>query len=397
MQANERITYLVENYLNKTISKEEYKELSDWIVQADFQEVETLFEAEIHKQDNWYNDSVAFGGEANVLKEIQNKITQSERKVFAYKRWAYYGAAASILIFTLMLFKPWQKTDLVSSDQVNDKVVSVDDKGDDIDILADAGGHLSFTDGEIVTISKQQKAFIDCDGVRYQFLADGGVRLQPLDTASPHQTKHTFFTNRGDKANIILADGTSVWLSSASSLVYPTTFSDDKRMVEVHGEAFFDVSHNPNKPFVVKSNDTEIEVLGTQFNMRAYPEVDFSETTLVAGSVRVRSKNSQRKIVPGQQATVNKKGEVAVVTANLQDVLSWQSDVYRFSNLTIEEILTELGRWYAIEGIDNRSTLQERYTGVLSKGKQLSGILRQLETISTHRFIIQERRIVIMN
>ncbi|MDR2285291.1 MAG: FecR family protein, partial [Sphingobacterium sp.] len=375
---------------------EEYKELSDWIVQADFNEVEALFEASIPKQDNWYDDSATFS-EANVLKEIQHKITQSERRGFPYKRWTYYGAAASILIFTLMLFKPWQKSGFVSPDQIGNKVVSIADKGDDIAILADAGGHLSFTDGKVVTINKQQKEFIDHEGVRYQFLADGGVRLESLGTASLHQTKHTFFTNRGDKANIILADGTSVWLSSASSLVYPTTFADDKRIVEVHGEAFFDVSHNPKKPFVVKSNNTEIEVLGTQFNMRAYPEVDFSETTLVSGSVRVKSKNSQRKIVPGQQAIVNQKGEVAVATANLQDVLSWQSDVYRFSNLTIEEILTELGRWYAIEGIDNRSVLQERYTGVLSKGKQLSGILKQLETISSHRFIIKERRIVIMN
>ncbi|MFD2554825.1 FecR family protein [Sphingobacterium tabacisoli] len=395
MHTNERITYLVQSYLNKTISKDEYKELSDWIVQSDFHEVEALFEASIPKQDDWYDGSVNFA-EASVLKEIQHKIAQSEKRMFPYKRWTYYSAAA-VLIFTLMLFRPWQKIGLISPDQVSDKIASIEDKGDDIDILTDAGGHLSFADGEVVTVSKQQKEFIDHEGVRYKFLADGGVRLESVDAAYSHQAKHTFFTNRGDRANIILADGTTVWLSSSSSLVYPTTFADDKRVVEVHGEAFFDVSHNPGKPFVVKSNNTEIEVLGTRFNMRAYPEVDFSETTLVSGSVRVKSKNNQRRLVPGQQAVVNKKGEVAVATANLQDVLSWQSDVYRFSNLTIEEILIELGRWYAIEGIDNHSALQERYTGVLSKGKQLSGILKQLETISAHRFIIKERRIVIMN
>lgn len=395
MHTNERITYLVQSYLNKTISKEEYKELSDWIVQADFYEVETLFESSILKQGDWYDDSASFA-EASVLKDIQHKIAHSEKRIFPYRRWTYYGAAA-VLIFAVMLFRPWQKVGFISTDQVSNEAFSMDGRGDDIDILTDAGGYLSFADGEVINISNRQNEFIDHKGVRYQILVDGSVRLESVNVASSQQAKHTFFTNRGDRANIILSDGTSVWLSSSSSLVYPTTFADDKRVVEIHGEAFFDVSHNPRKPFVVKSNNTEIEVLGTQFNMRAYPEVDFSETTLISGSVRVKSKNNQRRIVPGQQAVVNKKGEVAVTTANLQDVLSWQSDVYRFSNLTIEEILTELGRWYAIEGIDNHSTLQERYTAVLSKGRQLSGILKQLETISGHRFIIKERRIVIMN
>lgn len=396
MRADERIKYLVQNYLNKTISKEEYKELSEWIVQSDFKEVESVFETYIHRQKDWGNESEEFA-ENQVLKQIQSKINQSNKRAFPYISWTYYAAVAGILVFGFILLKPWKNKGFISPEKISDKTVPIRQVCEDIDLLANTGGHLSFADGEVINISQQATAFMDYDSIRYRFLANGGVRLEPLDSVHPDHSKHTFFTNKGDKANIVLEDGTSVWLSSSSSLVFPATFATDKRVVEVKGEAFFDVSHNPDKPFIVKTNKTEIEVLGTRFNMCAYPESDFSTTTLFSGSVQVKSKSNQQKIVPGQQIIVKSDGELAIADVNLHEVISWQSDVYRFSNLTIEEILFELGRWYGIEGIDNQSALHDRYTGVLSKSKKLSEILRELETISAHRLIIQERRILIMD
>lgn len=393
MQSDERITYLLRKYLEKSISKNEYEELSDWLIKTEFKNLENLLDIFV-RDDQYIRSEVKEFNEAAILKKIQTKIS-TDRKNILQLRWRYYAAVAIILIFCFFVFRPAQLLETV--DFAENRV----DKGDvyaaDIPILENKGGNLTFADGETVILRTHNQKIINTKDSRYQILADGGLRLEPKQDQEINNAQHTFWTGRGDRAYIILEDGTSVWLSSSSSLVFPTKFANDRREVEVCGEAFFNVQHDASKPFVVKSSRTEVQVLGTEFNVKAYPESDFSQTTLFSGSINVKSETNQTTIVPGEQAIVKNTGKLTVDSVNLQEIISWQSDVYRFSNLTVEEILKELSRWYDIQGIDGYSSIKDRYTGTLSKANKLSEILKQLEIISNNKFAIKGRRIIIMD
>lgn len=395
MHSNTRIYYLFQQYLAKSISQEEYDELSAWISQSDFESMDDLLEVFTANEDAWSKQDLSFD-EAAVMARIKDRLQGSSRKTIRIKRWQY-AVAASAIIVLFLLFKPKQLKDAIGLDPEGKEQTSRLTYTSDIDLLEGKGGYLSFADGAVIAINEQHNSFLDRDSIRYQFLADGGVRLEPSRPERPTVGSHKLWTNKGDKAYVVLEDGTSVWLSSSSSLVFPARFMGDRRIVEVVGEAFFEVSHNPTKPFIVKTKHNEVEVLGTEFNLRAYPEFDFSQTTLFSGSVSVKTGSDELKIIPGEQAIGNADGRLSVAKVNLHDVRSWQTDVYQFSDLTIMGILEELSRWYAVDGIDNRSLGTDRYTGTLSKAKKLSDILKQLEIISTNKFSIEEGRVVIMD
>lgn len=395
MYSKNRIYYLFQQYLAKSISETEYEELSNWIVESDFESIDDLLEVFTANEERWDFEHVSFDEDA-VLAQIKKRIRGQGKKVVHIRKW-YYAMVASAIILLFLLFKPEGFKDTISLDTVLNEPISQTFDTSDIAILESKGGYLSFADGETIAIKEHGNGFLERDSIRYQFLGDGGVRLESLASFGSIGSQHKFWTNKGDKAYVVLEDGTSVWLSSSSSLIFPSRFDADRRVVEVVGEAFFDVNHNPDQPFIVKTKHNEVEVLGTTFNLRSYPEFDFSETTLFSGSVRLKTNINDLKIVPGEQAIGNADGDLTVATVNLQDVISWRSDVYRFSDLTIMEILNELSRWYAVDGIDNRSLNKDRYTGVLSRAKKLSDILKQLEIISNNNFSIQEGRVIIMD
>lgn len=396
MPNNNRIYYLFQQYLAKSISQEEYEELSVWIVESEFDSIDDLLEVFLANKAAWIQKDIRFD-EAAVLAEIESRIKDSGKKIFHIQSW-HYAVVASVVILFCVLFKPKQLKDVINLDSTLRELVGGTNYSGDIDILENRGGYLSFADGVVVALHEQQGSVFDRGDIRYQFLDDGGVRLELIrEKRDFKSSQNKLWTNKGDKAYVVLEDGTSVWLSSSSSLVFPSEFVDDRRVVEIDGEAFFEVSHDPARPFIVKSKHNEVEVLGTAFNLQAYPECDFSKTTLFSGSVRVKTGENELKIVPGEQVIGNADGRLTVAKVNLRDVLSWRSDVYQFSDLTIVDILTELSRWYAVDGIDNRSLNKETYTGALSKTKKLSDILKQLEIISTNNFSIEEGRVIIMD
>lgn len=385
-----RIKFLIERYLDKTITNEEYEELSKAIVETDDEKINALFEIYTINENDWATKSKAFD-EIGVLKNIQDRVSEN-KKYSARFHWKFY-AAACVLILFFILFVPWKSADISSLN--NKTATSLIDKNE-IYILENKGGYLTFSNGNTLAVNNQKKEFIDNGNIRYQFLDGAGVQLkqqgEPVDI-----TKNKFWTGKGDKAHIVLIDGTTVWLSSSSSIVFHTDFGANSRVVEVQGEAFFDVMHDPEKPFIVKSNHLDVEVLGTRFNVKAYEDFSSSQTTLIEGSVKVRNGTSERKLVPGQKAVSYADGKLEIDKANIEDVLSWQTDIYRFSNLTINEILKEIARWYDVDEIKNKSIKQDRFSGAISKTNNLSEILNQLEIMSGNIFLIEERRVVVMD
>jgi transmembrane sensor len=204
-------------------------------------------------------------------------------------------------------------------------------------------------------------------------------------------------TPRGGQWQVTLPDGSKVWLNSSSSLSYPAKFHGQKRrIVELSGEAYFEIAKNKTHPFIVKTDKQSVEVLGTHFNINSYPDEPSVKTTLAEGRVRVSDLTGKTKVlVPGQQAIL-KNGTLTVGDANVEEALAWKNGYFRFNDESIQSIMRKLSRWYNIEVQYGEDIYTEGLNGKVSRFKNISQVLRALEATKTVHFKIEGRRVTVM-
>tara|TARA_R110002049_G_scaffold309284_1_gene520088 strand:+ start:10347 stop:11522 length:1176 start_codon:yes stop_codon:yes gene_type:complete len=191
---------------------------------------------------------------------------------------------------------------------------------------------------------------------------------------------------RGGQFFITLADGTQVWLNSESQLKYPVNFvKGQARSVElVYGEAYFDVSpssQHSGAHFKVLNNEQTIEVLGTEFNIKAYKDEIDIYTTLVEGKVDVSFDNDKLSLIPNQQSRFNSNtNEISVATVNVYNETSWKDGVFSFDEKSLEEIMAILSRWYDVEVVfENEAIKYEEFMGVLMKDRNIDEVLTSIK------------------
>ncbi|OOQ57710.1 FecR family protein [Mucilaginibacter pedocola] len=208
---------------------------------------------------------------------------------------------------------------------------------------------------------------------------------------------NTLSIPRGGTYSLILADGTKVWLNSASTIKYPTAFTGNQRAVEITGEAYFEVAKNKAMPFVVSTPGQKIQVLGTHFNVHAYSDEKTAETTLLEGKIAI-SKGSQTEILtPGQQA-INAEG-IAMRIVNMpdaEDAIAWKNGYLSSSHESIYSLMTRISRWYDVD-IEYKGNFEGRsFGGTISKFGNVKDVLNIIESTGSVHFKIQERRIIVM-
>ncbi|HWZ36464.1 MAG TPA: FecR family protein [Mucilaginibacter sp.] len=201
---------------------------------------------------------------------------------------------------------------------------------------------------------------------------------------------------RGGKyQQIILADGTRVWLNTASSLRFPTFFGGKERDVELTGEAYFEVAKNKKKPFNVITANQHIKVLGTHFNVNAYADESVTKTTLLEGSVKLYSGDKSIRIAPGQQSVLEvQKGFKINNGLDLDEVMAWKNDMFQFDEADIQTIMRQVGRWYDVDVVFNGPISTRTYHGRISRNSNSSEVLKILE-LSGVNFTIEGRKIVV--
>lgn len=217
-------------------------------------------------------------------------------------------------------------------------------------------------------------------GITVKKQADGKLQY----TVDAKDTKgsgaiNTISTPRGGQYQIVLADGTKVWLNAASSLKFPTAFMGKERLVELTGEAYFEVAKNKVMPFRVEFNGTQIKVLGTHFNIKAYPGDDVTRTTLLEGSVSIAAHNEQQVLTPGQQAIAAKAGKLKIVAANLEEALAWKNGYFIFHDEDLHDIMKQVERWYDVDVVYEENIDGKSFGGRISKYKNISSLLKNLE------------------
>jgi len=229
-------------------------------------------------------------------------------------------------------------------------------------------------------------------------LINGQLVYNTLEEKSTQVLYNTVTTPRGGQYQLLLADGSKVWLNAASSIRFPVSFAGDTRRVEVSGEAYFEVTKNPSMPFKVDvEGKNEIEVLGTHFNINSYADESSIKTTLLEGSVKITSlKTGESKLItPGQQARVNTDGQIAIKKADPDKVMAWKSGYFNFDEADTRKVMQLISRWYDVDVIYEGAVPQREFGGDIEKNLKLSQLLKILEKNNLH-FRLEGRKLVVL-
>lgn len=211
---------------------------------------------------------------------------------------------------------------------------------------------------------------------------------------------NTIQTPKGGKYQVRLPDGSRVWLNSASTLSYPTTFTGTERKVLLKGEAYFEVAPNKNVPFRVESDDQVVEVLGTHFNINSYDDEDFTKTTLIEGSVKIilnsRTEISSRTrfLKPGEQSLTNaSQAGIRIENADTEKAIAWKNGYFKFKNTPIKEIMREVERWYDVELVYEGKIPTDEFTGFISNDVKISAVLKIMEESGGVKFSVKGKKL----
>lgn len=249
---------------------------------------------------------------------------------------------------------------------------------------------ISFSNGEFYNLSETKEGIVAAaDHYTYN---DG----EEVTAPSENIAYATLTTPRGGQYQITLPDGTKAWLNAASSLKYPAKFDGEERRVILSGEGYFEVTARTNQPFVVESAAQTVNVIGTTFNINAYPDENYVTTTLISGSIRLQPSAKSNSIVleSGLQTTLV-DGEVTTRSVVASDYILWKDGVITLHYMTLPEIFKQLERWYDVSFVTNASLPEEDLYGELQRKANLSEVLDVLELNTGLIFKIEGRRVMV--
>jgi ferric-dicitrate binding protein FerR (iron transport regulator) len=246
-----------------------------------------------------------------------------------------------------------------------------------------ANGALS-RQGKTIVLKKQDGQLI------YQFQHNGNQDAVAWNTIS---------TPRGGQYQVVLPDGTKVWLNAVSSLRFPAGFTGSERVVQLTGEAYFEVKpltsegEREKMPFVVKivtpeGNGTEVKVLGTHFNIKAYDDEPAIKTTLLEGSVKVSKDAASAILKPGEQASISHKFQeshsIPVQPADVEEAVAWKEGRFVFSEASVETVMREIARWYDVEIVYAGKVPVEKFEGEIPRNSNITEVFKILELSNVH-------------
>lgn len=256
---------------------------------------------------------------------------------------------------------------------------------------------LTLADGSQIVLDSTQNNPLPLQGNTSILKLDGLLAYNVPDNTTGEILYNTVSTPRGGQYQVVLPDGTRVWLNAASSLRFPTAFTGKDRHVELTGEAYFEVAKDKSKPFIVAVQDMQVEVLGTHFNIMAYGEETSIKTTLLEGSVKVTQAGDQKVLRPGQQAMLTREPTGILVEAvNTEEAVAWKNGYFIFENESIESIMRKVSRWYDIEVSYQGKIENMHFVGKISRYENVSEVLKMLELTGAVHFKIEERRVTVM-
>ncbi|RXG11399.1 FecR family protein [Leeuwenhoekiella aestuarii] len=305
----------------------------------------------------------------SILERIED-TGKVKRIPFYRTNWFTYGVAASLVL--LVMINIFYKVNLPITTSIQENQIEI----------GSSKATLTLSSGEEIFLAGE-KDFL------FNTAKSNGKELiyEKTPASSTQLSYNTLTIPRGGQFYVELADGTKVWLNSDSQLKYPESFAvGEPRTVElVYGEAFFEASpssaHNGTR-FKVNTNNQEVEVLGTEFNVKAYKEEANVLTTLIEGTIQLNTHHQKAEVLkPGQQSVLNKQnGNLLVSKVDTDSEIAWRNGLFSFNDKSLLEIMKVLSRWYDVDVNFEDETLKEvTFNGQLKKNQELSSILKLIK------------------
>jgi len=257
-----------------------------------------------------------------------------------------------------------------------------------------------------LTLANGRQILLDSVG-RGQLAMEGNTRLVKVDTGSLSyiaargnsraiENYNILTTPRSGQYRLILPDGSRVWLNNVSSLRYPTSFDGKERVVELAGEAYFEVAKDVSKPFIVRSKDVAVQVLGTKFNIMAYPEEGGTQTTLLDGEVRVNTGVTTVELKPDEQAQVIANSGLRILRGvPSEDIASWKDGFFYFNRASFSNMMRQVARWYDVDIVYQGKEPDMEFEGKIDRAMSLNDLLKFLDK-NQIRFRLEGRKLIVL-
>jgi len=389
-----RLSYLFACYLTKSCSKSELREFYALLVDAQY-EAELLALMERNLREDLEEVVLTEKSKSDVLEQVfaqtDPAISKGQKVIRLLSDWRKIAVVACVLVIGTYLYL---QRDV--QQHTPDAKQTVADAQTIIQKPKDNAGTITLSDGRIIALKRdQQELTFEDQEMRY---ADGTSIVGGSEELKNENSYQVLNTPRGGQYKLILSDGTKVWLNAASSLRFPTRFAGmPERIVELTGEAYFDVSTVRGKhkiPFKVLSKGQEVNVLGTQFNISAYAtQSNRTVTTLIEGSVRLSNGTVTKMLTPGDQAVMTDR--LLVQKVDVEEYTSWKEGVFFVRDKNLLEILPLLERWYDVEFECVGNVRDVKLHLKVSKDKSLNQLLDIIKQTSDLNYKIMGRRVII--
>lgn len=389
---NNRAKFLANKWLNKTITPEEEQEFNVWYRENQDEPINIPEEFAASEEEH----------RLRILYGIQNAVQQNaEKQSPVVKIWKRLTVAASVVIVAgigLWLYNSYQQSNQHPATLADNNIKPGRNQA-----------ILTLPNGKTMNLSDAKSGVvIDATKLTYN---DGSLVQDANRTTSVESNDITVSTPRGGTYQVILPDGSKVWLNADSKITFPEQFVAGQRKVSLIGEAYFEVakvmvkekgakSKEHRMPFVVESQGQKIEVLGTHFNVNAYADEHRTKTTLLEGAVMISGVTSKKskKISPGQQSIFDKgSDQIQVTEVDTEEAVAWKNGYFKFNDEPLESIMRKISRWYNVEiKYTNNINPNLKFGGRMSKFDNISTVLEVLELTGGVHFKIEERRIIVM-
>jgi transmembrane sensor len=405
---NQKIIEIFHRYLDNRCTEEETRQLVQYFNASNDILLRQLILKELENPEVIADDEKLQQTTHDVFNFLKTQIKKEDLPVKGsyFNSFTKFAVAASLLIVASigLYFYPnkVKVNEVANTSKYKNDIAPGENKA----VLTLANGkRIALNDTENGELEKQQ------EGLTISKTTDGQLVYHNFsDSEDVTPLLNILETPNGGQYQVRLADGTKVWLNAASKLTYPATFKAAKtRIVELSGEAYFEVAKNASQPFIVKTIQQDIKVLGTQFNVMAYGNEAYQETTLIEGSVKVSAKTqaldhqkkgaeTSRILVPGQQARILPGANTFNVASNIDTdaVTAWKEGVFFFDQTPLHTVMQQVERWYNTKVIYEGEEPNISISGILKRSNNLSKLLDMLELASGVKFNIEGNKVIVL-
>ena len=380
---------LAERFLLGTATEKEIALLHEWYDTADKEEIELVFTPEPETAEAV--GKRLFNGLQLVIQEERQETRH--RRIVLTRRWVAAASVIFVVVFAGKYF--WgsyrsEKAERGVAQQAKPRN-DLPPGGNKARLLLGDGSVIDLADAKNGTIRREAGARIDKKNGQLIYNASNGK-----EASGGGDEMNTIQTPRGGEYQVILADGTKVWLNSASSLSYPTAFRGKDRQVQLNGEAYFEVAEDKSKPFTVSVGDVQVEVLGTHFDVMAYEDESAINTTLLGGAVRVTTKGSASRVLKaGEEASLDRSSQsLSVNEVDVEEAIAWKNGFFQFEGVPIETVMRQLARWYDVD-VEYEGRTDKHFRGTISRSENVSAVFKMLELTGAVHFSTEGKKIIV--